>query len=317
MHSILIRSHESNLTINCGLDPATDALRQLFKLDLSAFRRAFENKHSPARWLYYLLSNQLHIAAKLHTLDYHMTVTKEKMQIQAANLRYAIDNGVSASEEKKCNAQFDRIDQLKEVFGSIEERLSLPKNQLETLKELRFKKIKAFTLRYHESCKALATALIAGGLTDIDNKTIRSVMAFLFQFEKKQSATKMLDGEKDIYHKIKDAVKPAIAHAFQPRVLCFLLAPYFWKKLGCQPSLPVALEITPVLITILEGFDEFRIEHAGLLRGVVKLKDGIRTIEKLYAQSIMNSYVDGILDASLQDVYPIYKTPSQDAPTLS
>ena len=58
MQRVHIRPFESGTMIPlCGLDPATDKLRRLFKLSIGSFQASCIQETSPARWLYFLLSN--------------------------------------------------------------------------------------------------------------------------------------------------------------------------------------------------------------------------------------------------------------------
>ncbi|GEM_PF-6383325 len=317
MQNILIRPNESGTIIpKCGLDSPTDKIRKLFGVSIHTFQTSFSSASSPARWLYYILSNQQHIQAKVHTLETHLARTKENCTKQSIHLRTKIheaSGSLPESEIISLNEKLNRFELLTDSLTATQKRLHIPKEQLEQLKTLRLKKITEFSPVHTEYCNEVKLALLAGGFKSVSNATLSQVMAYFISLAPLKKTRRKLNP--DIIATIEDAVAPNLPSELRQTILNILTKPDLWKILKLkQPSLPVSMELYPVLIRLLREFDKFRVSHAGLIAGIEKLKESMKSHEQSFTSSILNAQNNEVLDSALIEAYPAVSPQKKTSP---
>ena len=310
MQQVTIRPYESGTMIPiCGLDLATDKLRQLFKLSVGFFQASCAQEASPARWLYFLSSNQQFIIAKLHTLDTRITETQEKCQQQALRLTSQLQEDFLNLSERERDLLKTKIEHAKALYTTLETiavRLHSPKEQLEKLKALRLKKITHFSVRYQRLRYALYTVLINTKIIRVDEPMLTRLLAYLFLFANREvmESAGLQPTTDTTLKKIQAAVLPLLPTALQTTVMLILTKPGLWNRLKSAPNVAIAVALVPVLIAFFREFDTFQKAHTGLISGVEILKIRVKHIEQCYVDSIMHGKVEGVMGVDLQTFYP-------------
>ena len=315
MQRVHIRPFESGTMIPlCGLDPATDKLRRLFKLSIGSFQASCIQETSPARWLYFLLSNQQFIIAKVHTLDAHIAETQEKCQQQSMRLTFQLQEESSRLSERERGLLEARVKNTSQLYAALETiavSLKSPKEQLEKLKNLRLKKITRFGVRLEQLRRDLHAALMKANLPFVDASMVTQVFAYLFSFANMEM-TKSLDTRytEDVLKKIEAALS-TLPIALQTTLLSIFSKPGLWERLKSTPKVHTALTLLPVLIAFFKEFDIFRIGHVGLISGLITLKNRVEHIEQCYTNTVINSKVDGVIDVDSQALYHATTMPNK------
>jgi hypothetical protein len=85
-------------------------------------------------------------------------------------------------------------------------------------------------------------------------------------------------------------------------VLDIIAHPKCWKILVCNPNIPVAKEITPVVVDILQSYEEFKRDHSGIFKGIEKLKKSIASSEKHYLEVLISNPIKGVANDRVIDL---------------
>lgn len=307
MQSINISSYESGTIIPaCGLDQPTDMLRRCFGMTLWEFQNSFENDASPGRWLYYLLSTQRYIQARLTVLIAHI----EKSQLEIKKIKLLcegrlFDSQASLTESVRLELQekLQKIDHALRLLETIHTRINAPQEQLGKVGDLRLVKVERFRDRYQELLQQLAHALSTGGLSYFSNTALNGIMAYLFGMVKQPTKSQEIDREQIVNDKILGAVQPLAPNEYYPKIAEIFTQQTLWKILSCSKNIPVAVALTPVIVAILREFDIFSAGHEVLIERLEKMKQGLGSIEKYYADTLLNLQIPTVIDERFKEIY--------------
>ena len=308
MQHIHIRPYESGTMIPlCGLDPATDKLRRLFKLSISFFQVLCTKEASSIKWLYFLLSNQQCIIAKVRLLEVRIAEKQQKCQQQFMRLTLRLQEESFQLSERERSLLSTNIENTKRLTAALETltlRLQSPKEQIEKLKMLRLKKIARFSKKNQQLRLDLHTALVNARVKHVNESMLTHILAYLFSFANTETIESLnIQHTDNAQKKIQALVLEMAPMTLQTLLLSVLIAPGLWRRLKSLPTVDIATALLPVLVAFFQEFDSFRKSHTGLISGIETLKIRIKHIEQCYAHSVITSKVEDMMDEDLQTLY--------------